>query len=110
MREVNKIRGMSINEPISLGITQTNIEIQDIIKVIEFFEYRGILLKKTTRKIISQKRELRNFLRPLMSVGLLLVKNILTPLAKIVLLVLGLTKAASATDAAVQKKFFGLDN
>ena len=45
-----------------------------------------------------------------MSVGLLLVKNILTPLAKIVLLVLGLTKAASATDAAVQKKFFGLDN
>ena len=42
-----------------------------------------------------------------MSVGLPLMRNILTPLAKSVLVPLGLTPAASATNAAVQKKIFG---
>ena len=34
--------------------------------------------------------------------------NVLKPLAKSVLIPLGLTAAASATDAAIQKKMFGL--
>ena len=34
------------------------------------------------------------------------MKNVLTPLAKSVLISLGLTTAASATDAAIQKKIF----
>ena len=34
------------------------------------------------------------------------MKNVLTPLAKIVLVPLGLLAAASATDAAIQKKIF----
>ena len=34
------------------------------------------------------------------------MKNVLKPLAKFVLLPLGLTAAASATDATVQKKYF----
>ena len=41
-----------------------------------------------------------------MSAGLPLMKNVLTPLAKSVLLLLGLTTAVSATDAAIQKKTF----
>ena len=45
-----------------------------------------------------------NFLDPLMRVGLLLMKNVLTLLAKNVLIPLGLTAAASATNAIIQKK------
>ena len=36
-----------------------------------------------------------------------LIKSILKPLAKIVLIPLGLTASASATDAAIQNKIFG---
>ena len=39
-----------------------------------------------------------------MTPGLPLMKNLLTPLAKSVLVPLGLTGAASATDVAIQKK------
>ena len=42
-----------------------------------------------------------------MSVDLPLMKNVLTPLTKSVLVPLELTAAASATDAAIQKKIFG---
>ena len=38
---------------------------------------------------------------------LLLIGNVLKPLAKSVLITLGLTAAASATDAAIHKKMFG---
>ena len=65
------------------------------------------LLKGTIRKFPGQEVGFLNFLRPLMSVNLTLIKNILTPLAKSVLVPLGLTKAASATNAAIQKKIFG---
>ena len=43
-----------------------------------------------------------------MTAGLRLMKNVLIPLAKNVLLLLGLTAAASATDEVIQKKLFGL--
>ena len=39
--------------------------------------------------------------------GLCLIRNLLKPLAKIVLIPLGLTTAALATDAAIHKKTFG---
>ena len=42
-----------------------------------------------------------------MKVGLALVKNVLTSLAKSVLRPLGLTIAASGTDGAIKKIFFG---
>ena len=40
-------------------------------------------------------------------VGLQLMSNVLQPLAKSVLIPLGLTAAASATDAGIYKKFLG---
>ena len=40
-----------------------------------------------------------------MSVGLPLMENLLTPLVKSIPLPLGLKPAASATDAAIEKKF-----
>ena len=46
-------------------------------------------------------------LGPLLNTGLPLMKNVLKPLAKGVLIPLGLTAAASAADAAIHKKMFG---
>ena len=66
------------------GITLTNNETNDI-KVIKFFENRGILLL--------------NFLAPLIRAGLPLMKNVLKHLAKSVL-----PAVVSATNTAVQKK------
>ena len=43
----------------------------------------------------------------LMQLGLPFMKNILTPLAKTILMPLGITAAASAIDAVIQKKVFG---
>ena len=70
------------------GITLTNNEIKDIMTVTKSLENRGTLLKETTRKITSQEGGFLNFLRPLMTAGLLLMKSVLTPLDKSVLLTL----------------------
>ena len=43
-------------------------------------------------------------LGPLLKSGLLLIKNVIKPLAKSVLIPLELTAAASATDAGIHKK------
>ena len=70
-------------------------------KVIKSLENRGILLKGTTRKITNQEGEFLNFLKPLMTAGLPLMKNVLAPLAKSVLIPLGLTAAASSKTALI---------
>ena len=75
-------------------ITLTNNETKDIIKVIRIWENRGILLKETTRKINSEDGGFINFLGPLTRVDLPLMKNVLTPWAESVLVLLGLTVAA----------------
>ena len=75
-------------------------------KVIKSLENRGNLLKETTREIRSRAGGFIDFLRPFMSVGLPLMKNVLTPLAKSVLVRLGSTTATSATVAAIQKKIY----
>ena len=59
-------------------------------------ENKEILLKGTTRKIAVQKGGFLNFLRPLMTAGLPLIKSVLS-----VLVPLEWTAAASATDAAI---------
>ena len=51
---------------------------------------------------------LGRLLGPLLKPGLSLMKNVLKPLAKSILVPLGLTAAISATDAAIHKKMFGL--
>ena len=71
-------------------------------KLIKSLENRGTLLKGATRKITSQEGGFLNFLRPLIA-ALLLMKNVLTPLAKSVLLPLGLSAVISAADTAIQK-------
>ena len=86
----------------------TNNEIKYITKVIRSLEKRRILLKGSTKKISSWEEGFLNFLRPLMTAGLPLMKNIHASLVKKFLMPLGLTAVASATDAALQKKIFGL--
>ena len=62
-----------------------------------------MFLKETTRNITSQGRGFLSFRKPLMSVGLPLMKNVFTPLAKSILVPFELTAPASTTDAAIQK-------
>ena len=47
---------------------------------------------------------------PLLKTGLPLMKNVITPLAKSVLIPLGLTAAESAADAGIHKKILGSGN
>ena len=68
----------------------------------------NIKLSKTQMHKIGQSGEfLSKLLRPVLKAGLPLMKNLLKPLAKSVLISLGLTVAASATDAVIHKKMFG---
>ena len=47
----------------SSGITLTSNGTKDTLKVIRYLEHRGILLKKTTEKMTSQKKRISQFLR-----------------------------------------------
>ena len=68
----------------------------------------NIKLSKTQLYKIGQSGGfLGRSLGPLLKTGLPLMKNVLKQLAKSVLMPLGLTAAASATDAAIDKKMFG---
>ena len=53
---------------------------------------------------------LGRLLGPLLKAELSLIKNVFKPLAKSVLILLGLTAAASTTDAAFHGKTFGSGN
>ena len=53
---------------------------------------------------------LGKLLGPLLKTGFSLIKNVVTPLAKSVLILLGLTAAASAADAGIHKKILGSGN
>ena len=94
---------MPKNESRGSGITLTNNKIKDIINVVRSLENRRILLKEITRKTTSQERRFLNFLEPIMSAGLLLMKNELTSVAS-VSVPLELTLAASATDVTILKE------
>ena len=61
-------------------------------------------------KIIQSGGFLGRLLGPLLKTGLPLMKNVIKPLAKSVLIPLGLTAAASAADAGIHKKILGSGN
>ena len=60
--------------------------------------------------MIQSGRFLGKLLVPLLKTGLLLMKSVITPLAKSVLIPLGLTAAASAADVGIHKKILGSGN
>ena len=66
--------------------------------------------KAQLSKMIQSGGFLGKLLGPLLKTGLPLIKNVITPLAKSVLIPLGLTAAASAADAGIHKKILGSGN
>ena len=61
-------------------------------------------------EIIQSGGFLSKLLGPLLKAGLPLIKNVIKPLAKSVLIPLGLTAAALAADAGIHKKILGSGN
>ena len=83
----------------------TNTKISRLCKAFPNNSLANIKLYKTQwNKIRISEGFLDELLGPLLKTGLPLMKNVLKPLAKSVLIPLGLTAAASATDSAIQKK------
>ena len=70
-----------------------------------------IKLSKTQLSIMVQSGGfLGRLLGPLLKTGLPLISNVIKPLAKSVLIPLGLTAAVSAADAGIHKKILGSGN
>ena len=66
--------------------------------------------KAQINKIIQSGGFLGRLLGPLLKTGLPLIKNVIKPLAKSILIPLGLTAAPSAADAGILKKIIGSGN
>ena len=63
--------------------------------------------KTQLSKMIQSGELLGKLFGPLLKTVLPLIKNVITPLAKSTLIVLGITAAASAADAGIHKKILG---
>ena len=86
----------------------TNTQVSKLRKAFANNSSANIKLSKTQlHKIRQSGGFLGRLSEPLLKRGLPLMKNVLKPLAKSVSIPLGLTAAASATDAAVHKTIFG---
>ena len=86
-------------------LSLTNIQVLKICKAFANFSSANIKVSKIQLSKTTQLGGLLGrLLEPLLRTGLPLVGNVLKPLAKSVLVPLGLPVAASATDAAIQKK------
>ena len=89
----------------------TNRQVANIGKAFAFtfaFASTDIKLSKTQlSKMIQSGGFLGRLLGPLLKTGLPLMKSVIKPLAKSVLIPLGLTAAASAADAGIHKKILG---
>ena len=89
----------------------TNRQVENLLKAFANHLSTDIkLLKTQLSKIIQSGRFLGGLLGPLLKTGLPLIKNGIKPLAKSVLIPLGLTAAASAADAGIHKKILGSGN
>ena len=82
----------------------TNTQVSKLRKLENGSSANTKLSKTQLHKIGQSGGFLGRLLGPLLKTGLPLIGNVLKPLAKSVLIPLGLTAAASATDAAIHKK------
>ena len=81
----------------------TNRQVANLRKAFTNYLSTDIKLSKTQ---LSKMIQLGGFLgSPLLKTGLPLMKSVIQPLAKSVLIPLGLTAAASAADAGIYKKY-----
>ena len=83
----------------------TNRQVTNLRKTLANKSSTDIKLSKTQlSKMVQSRGFLGRLLGPLLKTGLPLIKNVIKPLAKSVLIPLGLTAAASAADAGIHKK------
>ena len=93
------------NSPNNLLLTNTKFS--KLRKAFAINLSANIKLSKTQLHKIGQPgRYLGRILKSLLKTGLPLIGNVLKPLVKSILILLGLTAAASATDAAIHKKIW----
>ena len=86
----------------------TNRQVENIRKAFANHLSTDIKLSKTQlSKMIQSGGFLGRLLGPLLKTGLPLIKSVIKPLAKSVLIPLGLTAAASAADARIHQKILG---
>ena len=89
----------------------TNGQVSNLRKAFANHLSTNIKLSKTQlSKMIQSGGSLGRLLGPLLKTGLPLIKNVIKPLAKSVLIPLGLTTAASAADVGIHKKILGSGN
>ena len=83
----------------------TNKQVANLCKAFSKYLSTNIKLSKTQLfKMIQSRGFLGKLLCPLLKTGLPLTKSVIQPLAKSVLIPLGLTAAASAAGAGIHKK------
>ena len=83
----------------------TNRQVWNLRKGFANYLSTDIKLSKTQlSKVVQSGGFLGRFFSPLLKTGLSLIKNVIKPLVKSVLIPLGLTAAASAADAGIHKK------
>ena len=97
------VRNSNDNTNFPNELLLTNRQVANIRKAFAKNTSNDIKLSKTQlSKMIESGGFLGRLLRPLLKTGLLLIKNVIKPLAKSVLIPLGLTAAASAADAGIK--------
>ena len=83
-------------------------QFENLLKAFANYLWTDIKLSKTQIcKMIQSGGFLGRLLGPLLKTGLPLIQNVIKPLARSILIPLGLTAAASATDAGIHKKILG---
>ena len=86
----------------------TNRQVSNLRKAFADHSPADIKLSKTQlSKMIQSGGFLGKLLGPLLKAGLPLISNVIKPLAKSILIPLGLTAAAPAADAGIHKKILG---
>ena len=89
----------------------TKRQVANLRKAFANYFSTDIKLSKTQlSKMIQSRGFLGRLLGPLLKTGLPLIKNVIKPLVKSVLIPLGLTAAAAAADAGIHKKILGSGN
>ena len=87
----------------------TNRQVLNLRKPFANHSSTDIKLSKTQlSKMIQSGGFLSRLLGPLLKTGLPVIKNVIKPLAKSILIHLGLIAAASASNAGIHKKYWAL--
>ena len=104
----NFVRDSNDKKNFQHKLLSTNTQVTKLRKALGNTSSANMKLSKTQLHKIGQWTEfLGRLLGSLLKTGVPLMENVLKPLVKCVLIPLGLTAAASAKDAAIQKKVLG---